>query len=128
MAKFCINCGKEMPDGASACPSCGTMVEGAVPAGTTVVVNNVQPQKKTNGLALAGFIVSLVSTLLCCGSFSMISLILSILGVVKAKDYGGNGKGLGIAGIIISAIGFILLFIFSFFYAIIAADTGYYGY
>ena len=36
-------------------------------------------------------------------------MVLSIVGVAKAKDYGGNGKGLAIAGIIISAIGLILL-------------------
>ena len=108
MAKFCINCGKELQDTDRVCSSCGTPVNGAVQPTTTVVVNNAQP-KQTNGLALAGFIVSLVSTLLCCGSLNIISLILSIIGAVKAKDLNGSGKGLAIAGIIISALGLILL-------------------
>lgn len=108
MAKFCINCGKELQDTDRVCSSCGTPVDGAVQPTTTVVVNNAQP-KQTNGLALAGFIVSLVSTLLCCGSLNIISLILSIIGAVKAKDLNGSGKGLAIAGIIISALGLILL-------------------
>ena len=106
MAKFCVNCGQEVPAGNNACTNCGTLVNGSAPA-TTVVVNQAQP-KQTNGLALAGFIVSLVSTLLCCGSLNTISLILSIVGAVKAKDYNGAGKGLAIAGIIISSIGILI--------------------
>jgi len=109
MAKFCTNCGKEVPEGNNACTNCGTPVTAGNNNGnsTTVVVNQVPP-KQTNGFALAGFIVSLVSTILCCGSFNTISLILSIIGVVKAKDYDGAGKGLGIAGIIISAITLVI--------------------
>ena len=111
MAKFCISCGSELPENAVACPNCGAMQNAnqaqVQPQPQQVVVNNVQAQNKSN--AFAGFGVSLVSTLLCCGSFNVISLVLSIVGVAKAKDYGGNGKGLAIAGIIISAIGLILL-------------------
>lgn len=110
MAKFCINCGKEIPEGANVCPSCGATYGGQAAPTQTVVVNNVQP-KQGNGLAVAGFVVSLVSSLLCCGSFNLISLILSIVGLSKAKSLGGTGKGLAIAGIIISAIGLILLFL-----------------
>ena len=100
MAKFCVNCGQEVPAGNNVCTNCGTPVNGG---NTTVVVNNTQPTQ-SNGFALAGFIVSLVSTFLCCGSLNTISLILSIVGLVKAKDYSGAGKGLAIAGIVISAI------------------------
>lgn len=113
MAKFCSNCGSEIKEGANACSNCGTMVNGGEnqPA---VVVNNVQQtQGKSNGLAIAGFVVSLVSTLLCCGGFNVISLVLSIVGVVKAKDYDGNGKGMAIAGIIISSIGLLILILFT---------------
>ena len=112
MTKYCSNCGNEIKEGANACSNCGTMVNAdSKPA---VVVNNVQStQGKSNGLAIAGFIVSLVSTLLCCGSFNVISLILSIVGVVKAKDYDGSGKGMAIAGIIISSIGLLILILFT---------------
>ena len=112
MAKFCINCGKEIAEGSNVCPSCGTPVNGAQATPTqTVVVNAAQP-KQSNGMALAGFIISLVSTILCCGSLNWLSLIFSIIGVVKAKDVNGNGKGLAIAGIIISCIGLILTILF----------------
>ena len=60
--------------------------------------------QKTNGLCVAGFVVSLVSLILCGGSISLISLILSIIGVSGASKRCENGKGLGIAGIIISAV------------------------
>ncbi len=127
MAKFCTNCGKELKDTDKACASCGTPVDGVAPvANQTVVVN---APKKSNGLAIAGFIVSLVSTLLCCGSFNVISLILSIVGAIKAKDYGGSGKGLAIAGIIISALGLILLILLTIFgYAAAIIDEATYNY
>lgn len=77
--------------------------------------NNVQANK-TNGLAIAGFVVSLVSSLLCCGVFNIVSLVLSIVGLVQAKNYDGNGKGLAIAGIAVSAvflvIGLVYLLLF----------------
>ena len=110
MAKFCISCGSELPENAVACPNCGAMQNAnqAQPQ-QQVVVNNAPAQSQTNGLAIAGFVVSLVSTLLCCGGLNVVSLVLSIIGAVKAKDYGGSGKGMAIAGIIISAIGLIIL-------------------
>ncbi|MBR3210725.1 MAG: zinc ribbon domain-containing protein [Bacilli bacterium] len=123
MAKFCVQCGNEIPEGNNVCTNCGTAVNGAPVAhaqpaqgGTTVVVNQTPAQvKKSNGMAIAGFVVSLVSTILCCGSLNMISLILSIIGVAKAKDYDGAGKGLAIAGIIISAIGIVVLLLLTIF-------------
>ena len=63
----------------------------------------------TNGLCVAGFVVSLVS-ILCCGLTSIIGLILSIVGLILANKRGQGGKGMAIAGIIISAL-FTLLFL-----------------
>ncbi len=118
MAKFCTSCGQELIEGAKACGNCGASVETsnvtvkATPSsGTTVNVNTTQGQ--TNGLAIAGFVTSLVSTILCCGAFNIVSLILSIVGLVQAKNYNGNGKGLAIAGIVISCL-FVFLFILLF--------------
>lgn len=131
MARFCINCGKELPEGANACTSCGTMQNGAAPAAAPVAGPAPLPaQQKSNGLAIAGFIVSLVSTILCCGSFNLISLILSIVGMVKAKELGGAGKGMAIAGIIISAIGIVILIILTVFgyAASFIESTSSYGY
>lgn len=112
MSKFCINCGSEIQDGARACVNCGTLVDGGVvtptPATTTVNVNAVQQPQQSNGMAVAGFVISLVSVVFCCGSFNWLGLIFSIVGLVKSKSVGGKGKGLAIAGIIISAIVMVL--------------------
>ena len=123
MSKFCTSCGTKLEDNVKFCTSCGKAVEGeesnnkpannSQPVNNNVVVNNNQQQK--NGLAIAGFVVSLVSTLLCCGAFNLVGLILSIVGLVKAKDYNGNGKGLAIAGIIISAICILILVLYVIF-------------
>ena len=67
---------------------------------------------KTNGLCKAGFILALVS-LVTAGLTSFIGLILSICGLVSASKKKQKGKGLAIAGIIISAI-FILVAILFF--------------
>lgn len=61
----------------------------------------VQPQP-TNGLGLAGFIVSLVGWL-SCGLLSPVGLILSFCGLFKQP------KGFAIAGTIIGALGSIFL-------------------
>ncbi len=115
MAKFCTSCGQELIEGAKACGNCGAAVASeatttvkATPASTTTVNVQAAAPAQTNGMAIAGFVVSLVSTLLCCGAFNIVSLILSIVGLVQAKNYNGNGKGLAIAGIIISCIFMIL--------------------
>lgn len=129
MSKFCTNCGTKLEDDVVFCTGCGQKVEdngGSAPSNNnpagnvTVNVSNVGngAAKKTNGLAIAGFVTSLVSTLLCCGAFNMIGLILSIVGLVKAKDYDGNGKGMAIAGIIICAVVMVLSIIVSIILAI----------
>lgn len=62
---------------------------------------NSQQPKKTNGFAIAGFILSLLEG-------GILALIFSIVGLVKSKTV-NSGKGLSIAGIIISIVRMILL-------------------
>ena len=113
MPKFCSSCGKELEENATTCSGCGkTIVESKENTTTgTVQVNQtiVTPKHTTNGMAIAGFVISLVS-LLCCGSTSFLGLIFSIVGLVSAKNYDGDGKGLAIAGIILSSL-FVILFV-----------------
>ena len=112
MAKFCTKCGNELND-SNFCEKCGAKNEDANTnnAGTVQINQTIVTKPKSNGFATAGFIISLVS-LLCCGSTSTFGLIFSIIGLVTAKKYDGNGKGLAIAGIIISSISVILLILF----------------
>ncbi len=73
-----------------------------------------QPPKKTNTLALVGFILSVVFALLslmCLPFFGPISLGLSIAGLIQVnKNPNQGGKGLAIAGIAISSLSIVWLF------------------
>lgn len=124
MSKFCTNCGTKLDDDVKFCTGCGNAVDGEKKASNkstnNVTVNVTAPEKKSNGFAIAGFVISLVSTLLCCGMFNILGLIFSIIGLVKAKDYDGSGKGLAIAGIIICAVVMVASLIFYF----VAMSTG----
>src|SRR5688572_12689736 len=56
----------------------------------------------SNGMGMAGFIVSLIG-LLTCGLLAPIGLLLSLLGLLKRP------RGFALAGLIISVIGTVLL-------------------
>ncbi len=110
MGKFCPNCGKEVKENVKYCANCGSFVNDSnsqMAQNTTTTVNVNQNQ--SNGMATAGFVVSLVSALLCCGLFNWLGFIFSIIGLVDSKNKNGNGKGLAIAGIVISCIGVVIL-------------------
>ena len=82
---FCKNCGSTIDDKAVICPNCG------------VATGENSPTKGgTNVLAIVGFILSFF--------IAIAGLICSILGYKKAAELDGKGKGLSLAGIIISAV------------------------
>ena len=83
---FCKNCGKEINDNAVVCPHCGVQV-GKV---------ETSSDGKKNNMALIGFILSFF--------IAIAGLICSIIGYKRAKEEGLDGKGMALAGIIISAI------------------------
>ncbi len=70
------------------------------------------PQGTKNSIALVGLILSIVSLFFCCG-FSVIAMILCIIGIVQSKKYNGDGKGAAIAGLIISIISTIFGLVFT---------------
>ena len=93
--KKCIKCGRDIADDVTVCPYCAASQNPIV-----------YQSYGTNGFAIAGFILSFLGGLL--------GLIFSIVGCVKAPQYGGKGKGLAIAGITISCIWVgIILFIWA---------------
>lgn len=131
MAKFCRECGKELEENSKFCKNCGTKIEkekteeantsnentnesAASNAGTNVTYNQTYVTKKSNGMAIAGFVMSLVS-LLCCGYSSWLGLIFSIIGLVNANKNEGEGKELAIAGIVISSILLIIIVLLTIF-------------
>lgn len=97
MAKFCSNCGTKMDSDASFCTNCGTSNTGVTRAESN------SDEEFVNGFAIAGFVCSFL--------FALLGLIFSIIGLNKANENGGKGKGLAIAGIIIAAINMFLGFI-----------------
>lgn len=127
----CNSCGAEVSDANDFCPHCGHAMDPASPAaeggGRSPAAQKMNPpaspyppqgyypptppqvivtanqQKPTNGLTVAGFVCTLASL------FLPFSMILSILGMIfgavglsRAKNLNGAGKGLAIAGIILS--------------------------
>jgi hypothetical protein len=79
-----------------------------------------QPPQKTNGLAIAGFVTSL----LCMG---LVGLILSIVGLSQIKkDPSQGGKGLAIAGIVLGALGIVAGIFWYIFFVALALESGYY--
>ncbi len=86
---FCKNCGSQIDDRAVICPHCG-------------VPQTVQ-KAESNVLAIVGFVLSFF--------IAIAGLICSILGLKKAKELGGTGNGLAVAGIAISACTLAIYFI-----------------
>ncbi len=107
MSKFCSNCGKELNEEQDICLNCGQMVK------KSPRENN--QMNTTNGLAIAGFVLSIIGFVLSIFIvgifFCIVGLVLSIIGLTKTKSLNGSGKGLAISGIIINSI---VIVIFSF--------------
>lgn len=120
MEKYCMHCGGKIEEGEKFCQNCGASTEDA----KTEVVNNLEQNtvqsntidnmqnninanmpKKTNGLAIASLVCSLVGLII----FGVILGILAISFGVTAKKRmevfnNEGGKGLATAGIIIGII------------------------
>ena len=91
LAKYCPNCGKEINSDSLYCTDCSTNT-------------NINKNNNSNGIAIGGFVCSLLG-------LSIIGLVLSCIGLSKSKKLNGNNKGFAIAGIILSAIKIVLAII-----------------
>lgn len=65
-------------------------------------------------MATAGFVLALASVLFSWSGFIgwiiwVLGLVFSCIGLSRAKSMSGNGRGLAIAGIILSLIGVIMI-------------------
>lgn len=96
MAKFCENCGAELKENSEVCLECGKYVS---KKGNDGNINDIDANNK---LALAGFIVSMVSLLInFAGLVGLTGAILSGIGLAQVSKGDGKGKGLAIAGLIV---------------------------
>jgi len=95
---YCPRCGKENPDNAQVCVNCNSLL----PAMFAVAPASVA---KTSGLAIASFILGIVSF---CTFFltAIPAIILGIVGLVKIANSGGRlkGNGFAIAGIVVPVV------------------------
>ena len=113
--KYCAHCGAELYDEAAICTKCGCAVDG-------VRGQYNSSSSSWNGLAIAGFVLSFVSTI--------IGLVLSIIAYKQVKNTGEKGKELALAGIIISAISIgitiiVLIIYFGIFMSILSGIIQY---
>lgn len=76
------------------------------PQGQTVIINHIE--KRSNGVGTAGFVLALIALFL--GWVPILGWIIWLLGLILS--FAGifkKPRGLAIAGLVISLIGFILL-------------------
>ena len=110
--RYCTNCGNAIDDSAQSCPHCGAVQNGgnndkvtvnAIPETNTNSINNVN--KKTDGLSIAGFVIGIISLILC-NSFigPIIGLILSIIGTRRFDPSRNTSKWMGVTGIVLNAV------------------------
>ncbi len=106
MSKYCTKCGKELKNEDIFCGYCGNQMIEETEDGEKVVTVS-----KTNGLAVAGFVVSLASLLISFwGITSVVGIILSAVALSQIKKTNESGKGLAVAGLIIGIVSVIVVF------------------
>lgn len=125
----CPTCGTQLADGSPFCSTCGANLGGRLPAFGQAQFNPYggQPQppmmqmQRTSGMAIAGFILAMLSC-------SLFGLIFSIIGYNECKKSLGTvkGEGLAIAGIIISVVW--MLFGALYFVSLMGHHSSHYGY
>ncbi len=71
-------------------------------------------------IGVIGFITSIVNLLLCCGSLSIVPIILCGIGIAKSKRADGEGKIMSIIGLILAIIA-LLVFVFTVIFPLIFA-------
>lgn len=106
---FCPHCGKQVNETDIFCASCGANLNDD-PSNSQFAQSKAyenppynppqyapyETQSNTNTIAIVGFILSFFC--------AIAGLVCSIIGLQKSKEAGGTGKGLAIAGIVISAV------------------------
>lgn len=130
---FCKNCGRQLDEGESYCPVCGTLNNGEAPAGTTALEYdfnaadsaNEQLKNQMAGQALKWGIMSLAFS--ASGCLSLLGFIFSFIAKSKALSYerafgilegrarvgrilGKVGFGLGLGMTIYMALVFVIAF------------------
>ncbi len=109
---FCANCGKEIDEKAVICPNCGVLVQKY-----KILENKRSTVDDKNEVGIVGMVFSLVGILLLSIPLvffvaELIGSICGCVGISRAKELNGKGKGFSIAAVVVSTI--ILLAGFAF--------------
>ena len=73
-----------------------------------------QPTQKTNSLAIASLVASVIGILpFVCGLGSIIGIVLGVVALNQIKTSGEGGRGLAIAGIAVGAVTFLISIVFA---------------
>lgn len=127
MAKYCPNCGTENAEEVLSCSKCGVQFNVSAPTEVaSQAVTEAPTKQKTDVCALIGFILSLVSNILCCGYLNIPAIILCILGIIFSKKNGTKGFGFALAGIIITVVIGIIWIVLNFTLGFFDAASSYY--
>lgn len=95
---FCKKCGAELDDEAVVCPKCGVATDNyQKPTGNA---QSVQYVPQGNGMAIAGFVCSFF--------FPILGWIFGGIGLARAKQRNGKGKGFAIAALTIASVMFLI--------------------
>ena len=126
--KYCKYCGSQLDDDAAVCSKCGKVLGDQ--QGQTVIIQQVEKtEQKKNGCGVAGFVLGLISLVICSwvciflGWYTLplpaLAFVLSLVGIIVGKKK-QQSIGLGIAGLILSAVALIsVISVISFLYSVI---------
>ena len=106
----CPQCGNAVPPGTPQCPNCSSPLPNPAYRAPSAYRQNYDPAPAMNGLATASFVVSLVGWVMPLIG-PIVALILGIVALGQINNSAGRlkGRGFAIAGIVISAISFVVL-------------------
>ena len=103
----CTNCGQEISDSAYVCPYCG--------ARTPISYQQPVAPPANNDMAIAGLILAFF--------IPIVGLILSCIGLHNSKQMNGAGRGMSIAGIVISVALMVFAIIFVIVYVVVLIEV-----
>ena len=96
---YCLGCGQNLEDGATFCKHCGTKTDN-INAGTTQQSAPAPASTQSNTFAVLGLVFAFLMPIL--------GIIFSAMGMSKSKELNGNGRGMAIAGLVISIVEIVI--------------------
>ncbi len=105
---FCPKCGSVVDENAPFCPNCGAALgqpqaQQQQQQQQPTVIYQQTTQQQSNIFAILGLVFAFI--------FPIVGLVLSIIGLNKAKEMNGEGHGLALAGLVVSIVEMVIVLI-----------------